>query len=761
MKKDKILMIISSATYGGGQTHLYSLCHALKDDFDFVVVCSDDGPLNEDLREIGVKVIYRDIQMMKAKLGIKVILQLYRIIRYERPNLVHLHGTRSAMLGIIAARISRVPKIIYTVHGFSFNQKINWIMRYFYRTVEKIIALLSDLVITVSYENNNSVVSRGIIPFKKVITIYNGIDTKRFNRNYMIVNKDELLRGFNIDTSKKVVGTVARFDAAKGLRFLILAANRILAKRNDISFLIVGDGPLREEIVNLIDTLGIGDKVILAGQRKDIPDMLNLMDIFVLPSLHEGLPIVLLEALAMSRPIVATGVNGSLEIIKDEKNGLIVPPGDVDALERAILRLIDDPSLRKRLAYMGPEFVHERFSLERMILRTRDVYERILKDRDIRDMSVHGLKIGMDARKINDYGIGTYIQNILKDFSNRNDGHRYFLFCHLEEYNSYLVDSHNFIRVADNSPKYSIRELFALSFKMRRFNLDLFHAPHYVTPFFRPCKTVVTIHDVIHLLFPEYLPSKVAYYYAKFMLRFAARSARKIITVSESSKKDIVSYLGVSPEKVVVIYNAVDKNFTPMRERQFSKLLSMNFHINGDYILYVGSLMKHKNVEGLLRAFGLLSQKKDIKDSYKLVIVGGKRNQIDELRKIGQELGIDERIIYCGFLGSRWMPVLYNGASLFVFPSFYEGFGIPPLEAMACGVPVITSNTSSLPEVVGDAGILVDPFDIEGLADDIYKVLSDGELRREMSWKGIERARMFSWEKTVKETLRVYEEVCS
>jgi glycosyltransferase involved in cell wall biosynthesis len=244
----------------------------------------------------------------------------------------------------------------------------------------------------------------------------------------------------------------------------------------------------------------------------------------------------------------------------------------------------------------------------------------------------------------------------------------------------------------------------------------------------------------------------------KWRLNMAGlKKADRIITISEFSKNEIIKYLGYSEDKIHIIYPAVDHDhYHERRDREILKRFDIP---EGDrVILYVGSEQSRKNFPSLIKAFSKL--KKMLPD-VKLLKIGNpqKRGARKELLKLTGTLNLQNDIVFVEYVPERDMPKFYNAADLFVFPSFYEGFGLPPLEAMACGTPVITSNTSSLPEVIGDAGIMVDPSDIDGLVDVMRKVLSNDGLREDMVKKGLKRAKMFSWEKAAKETLEVYEEV--
>lgn len=261
-------------------------------------------------------------------------------------------------------------------------------------------------------------------------------------------------------------------------------------------------------------------------------------------------------------------------------------------------------------------------------------------------------------------------------------------------------------------------------------------------------KNVITIHDVTPVLFPE-TQNRMHVLHHKLLLPYILKRADAVITDSYNSKQDIVRYYGVVDKKVRVIHLGVDETYRPVSEKgRFVE------GIKGPYILNVGTLEPRKNLITLLKAFKLA---KAAGIPHKLVIAGLK-GWGDT--KIEREIkGIESDIVLAGYLPQEELPGLYSFADLFIYPSLYEGFGLPPLEAMACGTPVITSNVSSLPEVVGDAAITVDPRDEKRLSEMILKVLADRELRESLKRKGLERARLFSWEKTAKETLKVYESV--
>ena len=277
---------------------------------------------------------------------------------------------------------------------------------------------------------------------------------------------------------------------------------------------------------------------------------------------------------------------------------------------------------------------------------------------------------------------------------------------------------------------------------------SLYHETKY-TPFnFEDGPTLVTIYDLSFVRHPEWHPLDRVKFYEKYSLKQLSR-VEAIITISEFSKKEISDLLNIDRSKIHVTYPGVDPIFAPGKKRIHG--------LPNRYILHLGNLEPRKNLPLLLDAYQSLPG--SFQDKYPLVIAGAKGWCTDEIEKKLRLLRKNGKVTLMGYVPQRSLPDLYRGASLFVYPSFYEGFGLPPLEAMACGVPVIVSNTTSLPEVVGDAGIYVDPNDTEQISVSIDLVLSDPQLHRALSEKGIERAKLFSWEKTARETLTLYKKL--
>ena len=367
------------------------------------------------------------------------------------------------------------------------------------------------------------------------------------------------------------------------------------------------------------------------------------------------------------------------------------------------------------------------------------------------------MRIGIDARKLHDFGIGTYIRNLLRQLARIDDRTEFVLLCRPDDAAALSALGENFRAVPETAGNYSLSEQIAIPIALKRAGVTLFHAPHYVLPPLVPCRSVVTIHDCIHLMFPQYLPNRLAHRYARISIAMAARRATRVLTVSESSKRDILRFVDSDPDKIDVIYNSYDERFGMEPAEEDVVRVRERFQLQDEFVLYAGNVKPHKNLERLIEAFQLV-RKRGL-DHLKLVLIGDAISKYAALRRAVHRHQLHKYVRFLGYVPEETLAVMYRLAGVFVFPSLYEGFGLPPLEAMASGTPVVTSNASSLPEVAGDAAVLVDPYDPRAIADGIYRVLTDEALRRSMRAKGLERAAQFSWEQSVRRVRDIYSEV--
>jgi len=367
------------------------------------------------------------------------------------------------------------------------------------------------------------------------------------------------------------------------------------------------------------------------------------------------------------------------------------------------------------------------------------------------------VRIAIDARKLRDYGIGTYVRNLLRHLARIDTTTEYVLLCRPADAEMGARLGENFRTVPERAGPYTMREQLSVPLDLRREGIDLFHAPHYVLPPLTPCKSVVTIHDCIHLRFPQYLPNRLAYGYARASLWVATHRASRVLTVSEASKRDILRYFNVPESKIDVIYNAIDEEFGARPDDEEIGRVRERYQLHDPFVLYAGNIKPHKNLERLIEAFYTL--RKNGFEHVKLLIIGDEISKYPTLRRAVHRHKLHQHVRFLGFVSDKTLACLYRLATVFVFPSLYEGFGLPPLEAMASGTPVITSNQSSLPEIMGDAALFVDPYEPDAIFEAMRRVLTEPELARSLSERGLARVGQFSWDRSVRRVRAIYDEV--
>lgn len=350
-------------------------------------------------------------------------------------------------------------------------------------------------------------------------------------------------------------------------------------------------------------------------------------------------------------------------------------------------------------------------------------------------------KLTLDARMLGHSGIGTYIKSLIGGLGKTFD---LTLIGNTAELGMYAPGAHI---IPFTAPIYSIKEQF-LAFKSTP--ADIFWSPHYNIPLLpmRAKRRIVTIHDVYHLAYYHHL-SKAQKAYSKIMIGAAVKMSDAIITVSEFSKKEIIRYTGCPTEKIHVIYNGVRKNSVIRLKEE----LQAKYRLPEKYILFVGNVKPHKNLKKLLEAYLLLPGQ--LREEYKIVIAGKKEGFITGDRELLQwadaDAGLRSNIFFSGYIDEEDMDSIYHYASLFVFPSVYEGFGLPPLEAMQNSCPVISSGAASMPEICRDAVLYFDPLSASSICEKIENVLTDPSLRESLIKKGIEHCISFSWERSIEE----------
>ena len=371
-------------------------------------------------------------------------------------------------------------------------------------------------------------------------------------------------------------------------------------------------------------------------------------------------------------------------------------------------------------------------------------------------MSKHPALIGVDARKLKDFGIGAYIRNLLQAVGRRPESRDYRFRIYVRKADRQdLPDLPDHFEVAhDESPGYSLAELTRFAWRLLRDRLDLFHATHYVLPPLYGSRAVVTIHDIIHLLYPQFLPSRAAHLYARVMIRRALKRADRIITVSYNSKRDLTDYFAIPSSRIDVIYNGVSARFRPDVPDAEKRRVAARHGLPDPYLLFLGGEKPHKNVQNVVRAFGAARRKHAL--PHTLVLAGALPQNTARLDALIAALDISGSVMRPGIVDEEDLPGLYAGATAFLYPTLYEGFGLPVVEAMTCGTPVLTSSTSALQEIAGGYAYLVDPMDVDAIAVGIALLATDEKVRSDFIELGRKRALDFSWDKAAERTLEVY-----
>jgi len=370
------------------------------------------------------------------------------------------------------------------------------------------------------------------------------------------------------------------------------------------------------------------------------------------------------------------------------------------------------------------------------------------------------MRIGIDARWIFPQisGVGRVTEKLIQHLGEIDSENTYLLFFSdpglMSQYAARWSKYSNLRPILVPWSIFSPGNQILLPSFIRREGIDLFHSTNYMLPLFlRGPAVVSTIHDLIPIKFPHFTPrakkTRFNWLFRRLLIQCARRSDR-VITVSHHTRDDLMRILGLPPEKISVVYNGIDSKYHPEDRTGNPGSLPPD-----PFILYVGRFDPYKNVVGLIRSFNRFSRERE--DNPRLVLAGHLDPRYPEAVEAAKELGLESRVSFLDGAAEDELIQLYNEARILILPSLYEGFGLPPLEAMACGTPVIVSDRGSLPEVVGDAGLIVDPEREENIAGAIKKLWDSEALRSEMREKGLRRAKDFSWDKTARETLKVYE----
>jgi len=367
------------------------------------------------------------------------------------------------------------------------------------------------------------------------------------------------------------------------------------------------------------------------------------------------------------------------------------------------------------------------------------------------------MKIGIDARMygVSFTGIGRYTYELVKNLAELDSEHEFTVFMRKEAFDSFAPPNKRFKKVLADYQHYSFGEQFGFLSLINKEKLDLMHFTHFNAPIFYSRPFVVTIHDLTLSFFPgKKMTSwfqRLAYH---IVVRNVTKKAKKIIAVSKHTKKDLVEALKVPADKIQVIYNGVSPKFGDVEPTPRPDVMK-KLGLQKPFFLYTGVWRDHKNIVGMIKVFNELN--KEVGNQYNLVITGPHNPTYHEIPDTVKKLGIEHEVHLVGLVSDPDLFALYKYALAYVFPSFYEGFGLPPLEAMQCGTPVIASNTSATPEVIGEGNALFfDPYNADDMKQAMRTIATDASVRQRLVDRGFERVKYFSWEKMTKSVLNLY-----
>jgi glycosyltransferase involved in cell wall biosynthesis len=374
------------------------------------------------------------------------------------------------------------------------------------------------------------------------------------------------------------------------------------------------------------------------------------------------------------------------------------------------------------------------------------------------------MRIAIDMRRMYEFGLATYIRNVVRTLGRVDSVNEYLLLGAAARFEQLGSLPENFHFLPLQNPEGTFATYLEMQRVVNTHGVDLVHVPH---TFWRPLLTrapyVITVHDLLDYMYRARTNNGMRRAFHSYMTQRVMDKAARIFAVSNFTKRDVARYFNVDPRKIEVVYNALDESF----QRGHSTLAEQEmvrgrYQVNSPFLLYAGRISPHKNVARAIEAFSALKTELAKEGAYpdlKFIIIGDEVSKNPDIRRAVIRSGMQHDVRFLGYVSIDVLRIFFDMAKVFVFPSLYEGFGLPPLEAMAHGTPVVASNTSALPEVVGSAGLLVNPENVFEISRALHRMLTDQPLRERMKAAGIEQARRFSWETSVRRMVAVYEEV--
>ena len=736
MKRIKVLHIVYSLQIGGAERVVtnYALHHTREIYEPVVVALTEGGPLEEDLRAAGVRVY-----ILGKRLGFdpRVILKLARIMQKEKSQIVHVHTPLANNWGVPAALLSGVRTVIRTEHGL-FRRE-----RTFYVFINTLLGLFNRRILACSDGARKTHLAMDPLSRRKYVTIYNGINVERYRAHG---DTRGLREELGIPEGTPVVGIIGSLIPLKGHRVFLQMATLIARTRPDVRFLVVGEGPERRVLEATVREKGLQGKVIFTGVRRDIPELLALMNVFVLSSHSEAHPLTILEAMAAGKPVVATSVGGNAESVKHGETGFIVPPNDPEALHGKVSELLGDPAVARRMGDAGLARVRREFSVEKMVAETEAIYEGFVPFHQkilyvIGQLGIGGaekqlyyLVRGLDRRRFRplvlSLSAGGYWANAL-----REEGVEV-----IELERKKNVEIARQLRVIDT---------------IRRLRPSIVHT--YLSSANSYGRIAAVLCGVPILIASERSYFLPASRFIRFMDSQLSRFTSVIICNTKANRRFLRENHRLHSE-TMTIYNGIQPlvSNTPDRDR-----LRAEFGFAPDDLVVgtIGNLTPPKNHHFLLRVAQRLIGRPEFAKRLRFVIIGGGVLE-PELRALANALGITSRVT---FAGQREDAVEYlRSFDVFIMTSHFEGLSNAIMEAMLYELPCVVTDVGGNGELVteGETGHVVPAGDQRTFADRVATLLADPGLRRAMGTRGAKRIlNEFSLERMVGETEEKYEEL--
>ncbi len=700
----KINLLILADTleaYGGSEKEVLELVRNLNGEKYALYVSSliAGGKLLDEIRALGAQVNLFPVKRIYSIFGIMRGLEFIRFLRDKHIDAIMLFHFGSDVWGTIFGRLAGVRLIISNRRDIGFWRK--WYHHLAYRLINRWV----DVIIANSNAGREMIIRDERIPDDKVKVIYNGIALKK------IIVKNE-------KSGSTVIGYVGNFNPVKGHEYLLRAAVDVIRKVPSTHFLLVGDGPLKQEMVTLVERLGISKSVTFTGARNDIPELLSMMDICVLPSLSEGLSNSILEYMAASKPIIATKVGGTPELIEDRKTGLLVEPKNTAQLSEAIIHLIDNREEAKRYGEAARRVAEEKFSLPRAM----GEYDALFREGTGKRLKVLHL--------ISSNGLFG-AEKVLLDLAGMDHGERRTAYVgamrnmhnpHLEIIGEADKRGLNTV-IFDSRGRFDLAAIWKVAGFLRKNKTDIIHTHNYKSDIIGFLASRITgtrwiaTNHVWHGI-----DKKLKMY--ELLDGFILRFAEKVIAVSEDIRSDLLKK-GIDSKKVMLIHNGIDTASFENGSR--GNTLKTAFGIKDSEIVVtaVGRLSTEKGHDVLLHAAEKVLA---VKNNIKFLIVGDGPLK-DSLRSMVRKLQLEDKVIFTGI--RQDMPEIYAMSDILVNSSFIEGLPLTILEAMASKVTIIATRVGAVPSVIrhNEAGLLVNAGDASELAGALESLIADREKR--------------------------------